>query len=355
MTMPVSPTSFDGQLLFSIQAAAAQHPASSRPGPWRDPAPVRNESWDQVRLQTPVPYRMTTHTQVSLPKPQPKPVIKPTQTSIGGQLAPVSIPRWTTSPALTVPVTPKKTSSSIWSTVGSWFSHTASGAMETVKYGLPFVGGRNDGFLASKQQLAVSVARTEYYMGVRERGATNTGKRVDVYAQACKMGTGQEWCGFFTGYAYSRNGFKEPEYMASGYKAQLFYLYRTMSGRDTDLSVHQAQGQTRHYFMLPESPSRGYIKENAKLFPQFDLSANTYTWDNLPVRAGDTILFEKGGRTGIPDHVGIVESYDRATGRLTTIEGNVSNQVVHKTYDLRSAAVRRTISGFGRPAPGDFV
>ena len=40
---------------------------------------------------------------------------------------------------------------------------------------------------------------------------------------------------------------------------------------------------------------------------------------------------------------------------LTTIEGNVGNAVVHKSYDLTDPAIRRQISGFGRPAPGDFA
>lgn len=350
--MPVSPTSFDGQLLSSIRVAAAQNQAPTRSRTSRPSPAVRSTSWDEVRLQTPVPTWQSYHAQISLPKAPAKHPVKPTATSVSGRQAPTV---FASRPMLPAQPTTVKSSSNVWNSVTGWLSRQVSSVGEVVRYDLPFSTSRNDGFLASKQQLAVSVARTEYYMGVRERGSSNTGKRVDVYAQACKMNTGQEWCGFFAGYAYSQNGFKKPEYMASGYKAQLFYLYRTMSGKDTDLSSHKSQGQTRHYFVLPESPSRSYLKSNANQFPQFDLFANTFTWDQLPVRAGDTILFERGSKTGIPTHVGLVESYNRATGQLTTIEGNVGNKVVRKTYDLRSAAVRATISGFGRPAPGDFV
>jgi hypothetical protein len=128
-----------------------------------------------------------------------------------------------------------------------------------------------------------------------------------------------------------------------------------MKGQDPDRLSHRSQGQTRQYFLLPESPGRRFIKDHASLVPDFSLAANTYTWDQLPVRTGDTILFERGTQSGIPDHVGIVESYDRLSGRLVTVEGNVGNKVVRKTYDLTDARVRRTISGIGRPAPGDFV
>jgi hypothetical protein len=350
--MPVAPTTFDGSLLYTIGAAAAQHPASAPPPKRSSSKPVRNAAWDQVRLQTPVPTRQTTHKQVSLPKPPPKPPVRQTQTSVSGHMAPVPVARWTTSPALQ---SQPQTTNSVWDSMTGWLGRKVSGAYESVRYNLPFVSGRNDGFLSGKQSRALSIARQEFYAGVREKGSTNTGKRVDVYAKASKMRTGQEWCGFFVGYAYSQNGFKKPEMMASGYKAQLFYLYRTMSGKDQDMASHRAHGQTRQYFVLPESPSRSYLKGNASQFPHYDLNANTFNWNTLPVRTGDTILFERGNPTGIPDHVGMVESYDRATGRLVTIEGNVDNKVVRKTYDLRNASVRRTISGFGRPAPGDFV
>jgi hypothetical protein len=348
--MPVSPTSFDSGLLWSISIAAAQNPAV----PNRTlSGPVRNGAWDSLRLQTTVPAWQSSRPPVVLPQPRPKPPVPTTPTGVSGHVAPISMPAWATSPALISQ--PKAQQTDFIGSVGNWLRQQASGAYETVRYGLPFVAGRNDGFLSGKQSRAVGIARNEYELGTRERGSSNTGRRVDVYARACKMGTGQAWCGFFVGYAYNQNGFKKPEMMASGYKAQLFYLYRTMSGPDRDLASHQSQGQTRRYFLLPESPSRDYIKSNAKQFPQFDINANTFSWNTLPVRAGDTILFERGTPTGIPDHVGMVESYDRTTGRLVTIEGNVDNKVVRKTYDLRQASVRRTISGFGRPAPGDFV
>jgi hypothetical protein len=218
--MPVTPAAYNGQLLFSIQAAAAQHPVSPRPSNWQAPSPswqsiakVRNASWDQVRVQTPVPHRQTSRSPVSLPKPVTKPVIKPTPTSVSGRVSPLFTPRWTASPAVSAP--PK--SPGLWDSMTGWLKSHTGGAYETVRYGLPFVGGRNDGFLQGKQSAAVAVARSEWLIGSRERGASNTGKRVDVYAKASKMNTGQEWCGFFVGYAYRQNGFKKPEMLASGY------------------------------------------------------------------------------------------------------------------------------------------
>jgi hypothetical protein len=356
--MPVTPAAYNGQLLFSIQAAAAQHPVSPRPSnrqapssEWQSIAKVRNDSWDHVRMQTPVPRRQSTRPPVSLPKPVTKPVVKPTPTSVSGRVAPLFTSRWTASPGASAP----SSSPGLWESMTGWIKRHTGGAYETVRYGLPFVGGRNDGFLQGKQSAAVSIARQEWLIGSRERGSSNTGKRVDLYAKTAKMNTGQEWCGFFVGYAYRQNGFKKPEMMASGYKAQLFFLNRTMNGQDPDRLTHRSQGQGRQYFLLPESPGRKFIKNHAGDVPDFKLAANTYTWDQLPVRAGDTILFERRTQTGIPDHVGIVESYDRLSGRLVTVEGNVNHQVVRKTYDLKDSRVRRTISGIGRPAPGDFV
>ena len=67
----------------------------------------------------------------------------------------------------------------------------------------------------------------------------------------------------------------------------------------------------------------------------------------MPIRPGDTALFDWG-------HLGLVESYDAASGRLTTIEGNTGNRVKRKVYDLSKASERAKFVGFGRPALGDF-
>ena len=68
---------------------------------------------------------------------------------------------------------------------------------------------------------------------------------------------------------------------------------------------------------------------------------------DLPIRPGDTALWERG-------HVGMVESYNRETGILTTVEGNIGNKVGRRTYNLNDPRVRAQFSGFGRPAADDF-
>jgi hypothetical protein len=49
-----------------------------------------------------------------------------------------------------------------------------------------------------------------------------------------------------------------------------------------------------------------------------------------------------------------VERYDAARGLLTIIEGNHANRVNRRTVDLNDPAARAALSGFGRPALGDF-
>ena len=51
------------------------------------------------------------------------------------------------------------------------------------------------------------------------------------------------------------------------------------------------------------------------------------------------ILFDwDGGRSGA-DHVGLVVSYDAASGTITTVEGNSSDSVATRTYSIHDACV----------------
>jgi hypothetical protein len=219
-------------------------------------------------------------------------------------------------------------------------------------------------------------ARQEWENGVREdnpRTAKNRSERIDEYARNAgfnpKKGLG--WCGFFVAFNYAQNGFKHSSSLASMPKARDFFLYRNYTKStsnpanakyDALRAEHEAAGSSRNYFMLEESPDLKRIRGNPKRYGHVDLEKSTFKYDTLPIQAGDTVLFNpKDGGNG---HVGMVLSYDRATGLLITIEGNtdgeaagggrVNEGVARKVYDLKDPAVRKKFAGFGRPAAGDF-
>jgi peptidoglycan hydrolase-like protein with peptidoglycan-binding domain len=212
-----------------------------------------------------------------------------------------------------------------------------------------------DGRLAQIQQRAVASAGRELDAGVREHAGPNRGDRVDQYAREAGMPAGGEWCGYFTGHNYIQAGretgttFTGQHRLHSYQKARSYFLYRNYTNasrsevnRNEALRAeHGAQGSQRRYMTFEGSVGDRYASRR-------DLPHEAYSdHRQLPIRAGDTALFAHG-------HVGMVESYDAASGRLTTIEGNVGNRVQRKTYDLSDPAVRARFDGFGRPAAGDF-
>jgi peptidoglycan hydrolase-like protein with peptidoglycan-binding domain len=210
-----------------------------------------------------------------------------------------------------------------------------------------------DSELAQLQATAVSSARRELEAGVREQGGANRGARVEQYAARANMPPGA-WCGYFTGFNYSEaaraaggeftgiNGFHSMQ------KARSFFEYRSYTDNsagtnarlDTLRETHLAQGSARRWMTLSGSGGQTHAARGGR-------PHEVYEPGNLPIRAGDTAVFSHG-------HVGMVESYDQRTGRLTTIEGNVGNRVQRKTYDLNNPQDRARFEGFGRPARGDF-
>lgn len=212
---------------------------------------------------------------------------------------------------------------------------------------------RADAELSSIQARTMASARQE--IGVREIGSSNRGDRVDQYARRSGMRVGGAWCGYFTGFNYSEaarasggeftgiNGFHSMQ------KARSFFEYRsytdnsraTNEGLDRLREQHAANGSTRRWMTLAGSGGARHAAARQRPHEVFEPST-------LPIRAGDTALFSHG-------HVGLVEGYDPTTGRLTTIEGNTSQQVRRREYDLNDPADRAKFEGFGRPARDDFT
>lgn len=230
--------------------------------------------------------------------------------------------------------------------------------------------GPLDTQLAQLQQQSVASAQQEWQNGVRESGGANRGPRIDQYARNAGMSPGGEWCGFFTGFNYSQNGFRDAASLASYQKARDYFMYRSYTSdtgstrnqeNDQLRAQHAQQGSSRQYFMLEESPNRERVTRPGEWgnqrYGHYNADPNTFNYQTLPVRSGDTVLFNRG-------HVGMVESYDPRTGLLTTLEGNTSGTgpdgrqrsqaVARKTYDLSNPAVRQQFDGFGRPSALDF-
>ncbi len=210
-----------------------------------------------------------------------------------------------------------------------------------------------DARLERTQQAAVASARREFDAGVREDRGPNRGTRVDDYARDARMPVGGEWCGYFTQFNYAQAAreqggrFNAP--LHSFQKARSYFGYRSYTNNSASYNAsqdalrerHAAEGSTRRFMVLDGSSGQRWAQSHGR-------PHETFSPSTLPIRAGDTALFNRG-------HVGMVESYDRSSGRLTTIEGNTAGgRVSRRTYDLNDPAVRARFEGFGRPAAGDF-
>ena len=208
--------------------------------------------------------------------------------------------------------------------------------------------------LAELQLLAIASAQKELAAGVKEIGNTNTGPRVDEYAKEARMNTGGKWCGYFANWNYAvaakdlEGRFKGPS-LHSKPKACYSFLYRSytnntrskMQELDTLKANHEAAGSTRQFFVFEGSQGHAL----AKSLNQPCVVAGDYR--ELDIRPGDTALWDRS-------HIGMVESYNKETGILTTIEGNLGGRVRRKQYDLTNAADRNQFTGFGRPSLEDF-
>lgn len=214
-----------------------------------------------------------------------------------------------------------------------------------------------DAELARLQGRAVSSAQRELAAGVREdhRIGEDRGPRIDQYARNAGMPAGGAWCGYFTGFNYSEAAresgmrFRENVRFHSMQKARSYFEYRTYTNAsraenqrlDTLRAEHEQQGSTRRWMTLSGSGGEQHARTHQRPHEVFE--PNT-----LPIRPGDTAVFSRG-------HLGMVEAYDRESGRLTTIEGNSGDRVTRRTYDLNDPRDRARFEGFGRPARGDFV
>lgn len=235
------------------------------------------------------------------------------------------------------PSQPTGTASAGLKPPGQLFQTQFSKVSGPLGFALPaisFAGG-----LFQKMGEALEIAREEWDKGVRETpGKPNRGKEVDKYAASVGGIIGETWCGYFLGYCYEKAGLENPIALASTLRAKNFF---------------KEPGSNRQMMDVGES---------------FNPAKSSYTFNTLPVLPGDVVIFNEKGQS----HLGMVESYDARSGKLTTIEGNSAgaskkndgsdtvvirdgNAVVRKVYDLSLKHMRDQITGFGRPAPEDFT
>ena len=170
----------------------------------------------------------------------------------------------------------------------------------------------------TRAEAAVKAAYLTYEEGVAQHGAgaswettgSNRGPVVDEIQDA-NSSTGQEWCGMFIGDSYQKAGIRE-EIMSglvfwSGYRLHLFFTQgRSLSG---------AFGQWWQTHQTTQLGSGTGQQRKAAL-------------DAFNPQPGDIALFRSDY-----SHVGMVTSYDSATGTLEIIEGNRGNRVQATAYD----------------------
>ncbi len=223
--------------------------------------------------------------------------------------------------------------------------------------------------LLRRQSLAIASAEHELAAGVHEdAGRPNRSARVDAYARAAGHVLGLEWCGNFVAFNYMKAGMRAGTagrtQMSSSIRATHFFLYRQYtdmsSSRRAQLDAlrarHQSQGSTRQFWTLAGSYGESYLRSHRNMPADFNVADHVARAEELPLRPGDVVMFHltlNSGRTS--HHIGLVRSYDAATGELHTIEGNVSGRVAARTYNVHDRSFVAKLYGFGRPALDDFV
>lgn len=130
----------------------------------------------------------------------------------------------------------------------------------------------------------------------REVRSYATGSDGEKYVSWMGLEPGTPWCACFVSYVCDQAGLK--------------------AGEDYPKSASTAEWKS--WFQDERNSSAGTIKSKDETTPV----------------AGD--LFIQSFSNGSWDHIGIVESYDVETDKITTIEGNLANSVARGKYDAKS-------------------
>lgn len=133
----------------------------------------------------------------------------------------------------------------------------------------------------------------------KELGYTERGNNNNKYGAYFNT-NGVSWCALFVSYCLELT------------KNPLFYHLKDKKGNMRIGACYSSDGKVRANAYCPSIQE--HFKENGKLF-------------KADPKPSDIVLF-CWDKSGIPDHIGIVEKYNKETGYLTTIEGNTSSGTV---------------------------
>lgn len=203
------------------------------------------------------------------------------------------------------------------------------------------IPGAVGGTAAERGALAARSARAEYADGVATYGAgasweargANQGTFVDKYQVANRdtAASDNAWCGMFVGFNFKQAGIRQEILdnlvFWSGYRLHLFFT----QGRYLTPTAKAGDWWTAH--------------------PTVDLRGQSTTAGRLAAlqrfnpRPGDVVLFRSDF-----SHVGQVDSFDPATGKLWVLEGNAGDRVQASVHDVGS----NYISFVGRFNDADF-
>ena len=171
------------------------------------------------------------------------------------------------------------------------------------------------GELARKQgRLSYEAGQELHGKDTWETQGRNRGPLITPMKEA-NHATGQdsyEWCGMFVGHAYQKAGIRKEILSSlvfwSGYRLHLFFT----KGEDVS-------GRKIGNFWQPHTMLYLNMKDDAQ---------RKAALDDFGPQPGDIVLFRSDY-----SHVGMVDTYDSATGQLEILEGNSGNRVQATTHD----------------------
>lgn len=218
-------------------------------------------------------------------------------------------------------------------------------------------------------ELRVAIARNEFLLGWShhggvdavsksgwETGGSNKGTFPTHYLGAVKAADGQEWCTSFAGATHARLGFNpgardEAQFKSqkswesasgsvfwSGYRLRRWSRDGDENGGKPLTAAEDTVKQGENGSMLIDHPVWSALKTALDKAKEADRGATidkTFEKHGTP-RAGDVLILGTANnfRKGAKSHTALIESYDAASHSVYTIEGNTSQAVRGRKFDL---------------------
>ncbi|MEZ4308235.1 MAG: CHAP domain-containing protein [Polyangiaceae bacterium] len=177
-------------------------------------------------------------------------------------------------------------------------------------------------------------ARKELAAGIEKHGrgktweteGSNRGPMVDEYVSAFTDLAGRlPWCGMFVGFQYLKAGFKTSGTLPASQTTDGAGASRKTVFMSATRLMLYLKGAGKPHVEMPSRGSAPTTREACAAWLDKNLTS-------FAPRAGDIVLFRSGGKDY--GHVGMVASYDAATHKLITYEGNLGNRASAWSWDL---------------------